>query len=48
MGKKVDTKNPIRFYDDRDKVKEKFMSSKILFEDEEICLCLIKNIKLDE
>jgi len=36
---KVDTKLPVRFYDDRGKTKEILHMAKILFEDDEVCLC---------
>jgi hypothetical protein len=42
MTKKIDTKKPIRFYDDRGKVKEYFFIEKILYEDNEICVVLIQ------
>lgn len=42
MAKPVNTKKPIRFYDDRGKEKEKILLDKILFEDEHNCLCTVK------
>ena len=42
MAKSVNTKRPIRFYDDRGKGADYIFLDKILFEDDEICLALIK------
>ena len=42
MAKKVDTKKPIRFYDDRGKDKESLFLDKILYEDDEICVVKVK------
>jgi hypothetical protein len=39
----IDTKKPVRFYDDRNKVKEYFLLKQVLFEDEKECLCISSN-----
>lgn len=41
MGKPVNTKLPVRFYDDRGKDKSELILEEILFEDEKVCLCAI-------
>lgn len=38
---KIDTKLPIRFYDDRGKNETEVIVEKILFEDKETCLCQV-------
>ena len=35
----IDTRLPVRFYDDRGKDKSHILLDKILFEDEDVCLC---------
>lgn len=37
----INTKRPVRFYDDRGKDKVMFLLKEVLFEDCDICLCVI-------
>lgn len=41
MEKSINTKLPIRFYDDRNKDQSEVRLEKILFEDDKTCLCTI-------
>jgi hypothetical protein len=42
MSKKINTKKPVRFYDDRGKDKIFLYIKKILYEDNKFCLCQFK------
>ncbi len=37
----INIKRPVRFYDDRGKEKTMFLLKEILFEDDNVCLCVI-------
>ena len=37
----INTKRPVRFNDDRGKEKTMFLLKEVLFEDDDICLCVI-------
>ena len=37
----IDTKKPVRFYDDRGKDKKTFEMGAVLYQNERVCLCLI-------
>ena len=41
MRRSIDTALPVRFYDDRNKIKDHAFLSTILFEDDMVCLCTV-------